>query len=432
MIMKLPVYLRQSWQIMLKDRQYSLIYVVGVALSMAFVMAFLMFMLMSVSGIYPEKHRSRMLVLSNVILDDAKGEPRMGTMVSERLAQLIEEADIPGVESMSYVIAPFRSGSLSLTAPDGNVHNAPVMYVDGGFWDVFQFEFRDGQAPGEWNPVLVEAVVSETFARRCFGSGDAAVGQSVLYGGTPLRICGVVRDVPLTAMMTDAEVWLPYQLYRTRFYSADGQPWLGSGHLYILAKSRRDFDAVRAGVSDVTARYNLSFGAAEEFYISPDVRPETYIRTSGVSAETLLSIITAMVLMLMIVPAVNLSGMVASSMEERIVEFGVRKAYGAPGGLIVRQVLSENFLLTLIGGLFGVVFARGILGLLSNALEQSKAGYDAVEMQADLVFPADVFFRPELYLLVFVCVLALNLLSSYLPVRKVLRYSVTDSLNEKK
>ena len=410
--MKLPVYFRQSWQIMLKDRQYSLIYIIGVALSMAFVMAFLMFMLMSVSGIYPEKHRSRMLVLSNVILDDAKGEPRMGTMVSERLAQLIEEADIPGVESMSYVIAPFRSGSLSLTAPDGNVHNAPVMYVDGGFWDVFQFEFRDGQAPGEWNPVRVEAVVSETFARRCFGSGDAAVGQSVLYGGTPLRVCG--------------------QLYRTRFYSADGQPWLGSGHLYILAKSRRDFDAVRAGVSDVTARYNLSFGAAEEFYISPDVRPETYIRTSGVSAETLLSIITAMVLMLMIVPAVNLSGMVASSMEERIVEFGVRKAYGAPGGLIVRQVLSENFLLTLIGGLFGVVFARGILGLLSNALEQSKAGYDAVEMQADLVFPADVFFRPELYLLVFVCVLALNLLSSYLPVRKVLRYSVTDSLNEKK
>ena len=39
MIMKLPVYFRQSWQIMLKDRQYSLIYIIGVALSMAFVMA---------------------------------------------------------------------------------------------------------------------------------------------------------------------------------------------------------------------------------------------------------------------------------------------------------------------------------------------------------------------------------------------------------
>ena len=99
------------------------------------------------------------------------------------------------MESMSYVIAPFRSGSLSLTAPDGNVHNAPVMYVDGGFWDVFQFEFRDGQAPGEWNPVRVEAVVSETFARRCFGSQDEVLqcgrtalvrlGSSVYSGQEP-------------------------------------------------------------------------------------------------------------------------------------------------------------------------------------------------------------------------------------------------------
>ena len=89
--MKLPVYFRQSWQIMLKDRQYSLIYIIGVALSMAFVMAFLMYVLMSSSGIYPEKHRSRMLILSNVTLEDAEGKPRMSTMVSGRLAQLIEE-----------------------------------------------------------------------------------------------------------------------------------------------------------------------------------------------------------------------------------------------------------------------------------------------------------------------------------------------------
>ena len=187
-------------------------------------------------------------------------------------------------------------------------------------------------------------------------------------------------------------------------------------------------------MSDVIARYNASYGAAEEYCISSDVKPETYLSASilGMSTGTFLSLIVLLVLLLMIVPAVNLSGMVASSMEERIVEFGVRKAYGAPGGVIVRQVLTENFLLTLIGGLFGVVCARGLLGLLSRVLEQSKAGYDTVDMQADLVFPADVFFRPELYLLVFVCVLALNLLSSYLPVRKVLRYSVSDSLNERK
>ena len=66
--MKLPVYFRQSWQIMLKDRQYSLIYIVGVALSMAFVMALLMFVLMSTRSIYPERDRDRMMLIGSVLL----------------------------------------------------------------------------------------------------------------------------------------------------------------------------------------------------------------------------------------------------------------------------------------------------------------------------------------------------------------------------
>ena len=61
--MKLPVYFRQSWQIMFKDRQYSLIYIIGVALSMAFVMALLMFVLMSTRSIYPERDRDRMMLI---------------------------------------------------------------------------------------------------------------------------------------------------------------------------------------------------------------------------------------------------------------------------------------------------------------------------------------------------------------------------------
>ena len=191
---------------------------------------------------------------------------------------------------------------------------------------------------------------------------------------------------------------------------------------------------MRYGVREVAARYNGAYGKAEGLYISSDIEPLSYIRASsaGVSVGVVFSAVVVLVLLLMIVPAVNLSGMVASSMEERVEEFGVRKAYGAPSGTIVRQVFWENCMLTLIGGLFGVVCARGLLGLLSKVLEQSKAGYDTVEMQADLVFPADVFLRPELYVTVFVCVLLLNLLSSWVPMRKVLKYSVTDSLNEKK
>ena len=434
--MKLPVYLRQSWQIMLKDRQYSLIYITGVALSMAFVMAFLMYALMNMAGIYPEKERNRLLTLGNVLIEDDKGERIVGTMVSDRLAGLIREAGIPGVEAMAYMAAPFSSGSLGLTVPDGDRVNAPVMYVDGGFWEVFQFEFLEGHEPSaEWNRAIPEAVVSETMARRSFGSVDKAVGQTLLYGSIGIRVCGVVRDVPLTAGLTDAEIWLPVQMsgLTNTYFMIEGQPWIGGGIVCMLAGSRRDFNDIRDGIREVIVRYNAEYGRADGHYISMDTSPNTYMEVSMDGRPGMfLMLLAAGVVLVLLIPAVNLSGMVSSSMEERIAELGVRRAYGARMGIIVRQVLAENFALTLVGGLVGMVCARGLLGLLSQVLENAKAGYDTVEMQADMVYPADMFFRLDIYLVLFACVAALNVLSSALPVVRSLRYSITDSLNERR
>ena len=46
---------------------------------------------------------------------------------------------------------------------------------------------------------------------------------------------------------------------------------------------------------------------------------------------------------LLLVPAVNLSGMTLSRMRRRMAEIGVRKAFGATGGELMRQVFFENF-----------------------------------------------------------------------------------------
>ena len=49
---------------MLKDRQYSLIYITGVALSMALVSSVLIFMVMMLGNVYPENHRGRTMLLT--------------------------------------------------------------------------------------------------------------------------------------------------------------------------------------------------------------------------------------------------------------------------------------------------------------------------------------------------------------------------------
>lgn len=60
---------------------------------------------------------------------------------------------------------------------------------------------------------------------------------------------------------------------------------------------------------------------------------------------------------LLLVPAVNLSGMTLSRMRRRMAEIGVRKAFGATGGELIRQVFFENFVLTLLAGVVGLALS---------------------------------------------------------------------------
>ena len=60
---------------------------------------------------------------------------------------------------------------------------------------------------------------------------------------------------------------------------------------------------------------------------------------------------------LLLVPAINLSSMTLSRMRKRMSEIGVRKAFGATGGELVRQVFFENLLLSLLAGILGLALS---------------------------------------------------------------------------
>ena len=66
--------------------------------------------------------------------------------------------------------------------------------------------------------------------------------------------------------------------------------------------------------------------------------------TTGVWAQ--IRYLLLILLVLLLVPALNLSGMIASRMESRLSEMGVRKSFGAGRGGLLSQVMWENLLLT--------------------------------------------------------------------------------------
>ena len=81
----------------------------------------------------------------------------------------------------------------------------------------------------------------------------------------------------------------------------------------------------------------------------------------------LVGFLTALALLFVLIPTVNLVNINVSRIMERASEIGVRKAFGAPGRTLVGQFLIENILLTLVGGLVGFALSM----ILLRALEGS-------------------------------------------------------------
>ena len=138
-------------------------------------------------------------------------------------------------------------------------------------------------------------------------------------------------------------------------------------------------------------------------------------------------------LVLLLVPALNLSGMISSRMEGRLAEMGVRKSFGAGRKILLSQVMWENLLLTALGGALGLLLAwlalyagrEWIFTVLDSWPNMVPEG---VEVRVS----GEMLFAPLVFLAALALCVVLNLLSAFIPAWYSLRKPIVNSLNEKR
>lgn len=137
-------------------------------------------------------------------------------------------------------------------------------------------------------------------------------------------------------------------------------------------------------------------------------------------------------LLLLLVPALNLSGMIASRMECRLPEMGVRKAFGATGGRLFSQVVWENLLLTSLGGLLGLVLSFVMVLFAQEWLLTMLDGVTTMFPEGVRGVTWDMLFNLPLFLVTFLVCVVLNLVSALIPAGVALKKNIVYSLNQKK
>ena len=132
--------------------------------------------------------------------------------------------------------------------------------------------------------------------------------------------------------------------------------------------------------------------------------------------------------LLLLVPAINLSGMTHSRMKKRMSEIGVRKAFGATRKELLGQVLYENLVYTILGGIFGLILSYlSVILMKAMLLNNLMAGY----LSGASSLNVSMLLRPSVFLYAFIFCLLLNLMSAGIPAWKASRIKIVNALNDK-
>lgn len=430
------------------DKLFSSIYVAGTAVAIASAMVIAIVFNMLLADIKPESHRSRTLYLYSRFIQGEptdlpyhQGHSSIALDSCFRQMACVEAATgvLPAAADRFPASDEQRTRNLSVSS----------MPTDPDFFRLYDLTFLDGRpfSEKEFREGERVCVVSDKVWEKAGG------GSVILLNNLPFRVVGIVKAV--SAFMTDAtaDVYLPYTVDGMGFYP-NSRNLMGdvfadvsySGNLQVSVLlregyTRQDFlDEVEPLRQHYNAVCTSAAGEKVEWMLtarSHFFRIMGFFRNHGDEESIGMKAMNLMVpgflmLLFLLLPALNLSGLVSNRMEARRAEMGIRKAFGAKRRLLLREVIRENLVLTLCGGLVGWVLSW----LFILAIRRSRIFLELFlsrdQNALDTSLDFQMFVTPTLFLIVFLCCVVLNLLVALIPAWHSLRKPIVESLNQKR
>ena len=403
--------------------------VIGTALAICMIMVLVITLQVRIVDCEPEVNRSRTLYVSAMSAKQKGDED--GNSSNARMSIHTGRECFKALTSAQAVTLVSMPEKVRASLPAGAKMTVDMVQTDDAFWNIFQFRYLSGKAftKAESDAGQPCAVLSATVARRLFGTTDVA-GQTVQLNHVEYRVTGVEADVSVLATSAYAQIWVPYTST-----DAEQMAWrdntMGQMRAVILAHSSADFPKIREEAEQLRRKYNDGLRDSEVFYRGqPDAQFANLYRSWNSEPDTKAVVLryTVIILILLLVPAINLSSMTLSRMRRRMAEIGVRKAFGATSGELVRQIFFENLLLTLLAGILGLLLSYAATFLLNNFLFGNMM---SAYLSGETSLTPGMLLSPWAFLAAFGFCLLMNVLSSGIPAWRASRMNITDAINQR-
>lgn len=360
-------YIKMAFKVMMRRKFFTFISLFGISFTLMVLTIFLSLLDTHVGAMPPEVYKDRILYLDRIFLSkDGKNEWRADASI-----HFIQE-HIKSLQTPEEVSIFSRGHSISHLS-NNKLEVFYVKYTDAAFWKVLQFKFIEGKPYSQKD---IEngnkLVVISKEARNRYFDGENALGKYIESRDVKYKVIGVVDNPPYTSFIA-SEIWMPYTLDSPK--EINKKELNGRYMAMILAKNGSDFDAIRKELDHSLKR--VSFTKPDEvntIRVYPQSRFEEFAQgvNRDMSLAKSLFVVFLIMAIIMLLPAINLMNINVSRILERSSEIGIRKAFGASSLTLIGQFVTENVILTLIGGAIGfllAIAAADMFIMVANSLD---------------------------------------------------------------
>lgn len=435
-------YLILAWRVLGRNKFFTFISLFGISFTLAILMLIISFLQTELGTDGPWKHRNEMVLINQARMENVVPDTTMvidsvlingvqtfdttytydensrSVSISNPSVRFLETyfSDLDGAENYTFYSPQFSFNVFK--------NNAKIVlnanYCDHRYWDIFTFDFLEGQGFDEssFNQAEPVAVITDKKALEYFGKEKGILGDELRMDGISYKIIGVIKEPHSSFFRSD--IYVPYTIKQD--LKPITETYLGVFNAIFKTNKNTSPQLLKEEIVNKTelismdpiTDYNL-------LIVTPKTINEEYAQDmiyhddASKSKKWLFLILIGFISLFVLLPTLNLINLNISRILERSSEIGVRKSFGAHNGNILGQFIFENIILTLLGGIIGFLISLGLMNLLN-----SSGFMNNLKLTIDIKF----------FLMSFIVVILFGIISGFLPAYRMSRMHIVNALKE--
>ncbi len=365
--------MKSFWNFLKKNKLYGSINLVGLTVSMAFVLLLAVYVQRQLSTDTFQENADRIYVIAN------EDNVTMGYWLDKHLKN-----NFPEIEKGCCVANMSSSAAFSI---DGERVYGSTMAADSTFFEIFSYDLVKGNK-ADWRVSWDRCMVSEEFANANFGEKDP-IGQIIQfnYEGTfPLTVCGIYKEFGNSILKAPDVLVRGEMMPKTNSSHDEYMSNAGGGICFVMAYPGAD---LLARQDDILSWCEEHFWVYKSQYDKVRIIPlrDMYFLNEGIryGSDTIqfgnrsfVNLLLAMCLLLLAFAVLNYINMTTALTGFRAKEMATRRLVGAEKRSIFLKVISESTIICAISMLLAILLAEALAPTASRILEYQVSVFKAV------------------------------------------------------